>query len=300
MKQILQDLSTGKTAIVEVPEPAAHSGQLTVETSASLVSSGTERTLVDFGRAGWIGKARQQPGKAREVIQKAQTDGLWATIEAVRSKLASPLSLGYSAVGVVRTAGLGVKGFRSGQRVASNGPHAEVVLVPENLVAKIPDAVSDEEAAFTVISAIALQGIRLINPTFGETVVVTGLGLIGLIASQLLLANGCRVIGLDFDQSKVDLATSWGVEAFSVAGLDVVAQVQSLCGGGADAVLSTASSKSNDIITQAAQMCRKRGRIVLVGVIGLDLHRSAAREVAELDQLLALGRLEKGELRAAG
>ena len=166
--------------------------------------------------------------------------------------------------------------FKIGDRVISNGNHVEVVNVPKNLVAKIPEGISYEEASFTVIGAIALQGIRLIKPTFGETVVVTGLGLIGLIATQLLKANGCQVIGLDFDQQKVDLAKSWAIKAYNVGGgTDVVKLVEGLTGGnGADAVLITASTKSNEVISQAANMSRKRGRIVLVGVIGLNIMRS--------------------------
>ncbi|MEL7163722.1 MAG: zinc-binding alcohol dehydrogenase, partial [Bacteroidota bacterium] len=190
-------------------------------------------------------------------------------------KLGEPLPLGYCNAGEVIGVGAGVSGFQVGDRVVSNGHHAEIVSVPENLVAKIPDGLSYEEASFTVIGAIALQGIRLIKPTFGETVVVTGLGLIGLLAAQLLQANGCKVIGLDFDQRKVDLAASWGITAVNVGSADAVKTVlQKTDGVGTDAVLITASTKSNDVISQAAQMSRQRGRIVLVGVIGLNIQRS--------------------------
>jgi predicted dehydrogenase/threonine dehydrogenase-like Zn-dependent dehydrogenase len=168
-----------------------------------------------------------------------------------------------------------VSGFQVGDRVVSNGNHAEIVSVPENLVAKIPDGVSYEDAAFTVIGAIALQGIRLVSPTFGETIVVTGMGLIGLVASQLLKANGCRVIGLDFDQGKLDRAAAWGIETINVGKDDAVGGVMQLTDGiGADGILITASAKTNDIISQAAQMSRQKGRIVLVGVIGLDIQRA--------------------------
>ena len=231
--------------------------------------------LVDFGKAGWISKARSQPEKVRQVLEKIRTDGLQPTVEAVFRKLGEPLPLGYCNAGEVIGVGEGVSGFRVGDRVVSNGGHAEIVSVPENLVAKIPDGVSYEEAAFTVIGAIALQGIRLVKPSFGETVVVTGLGLIGLLAVQLLRANGCRVIGLDFDQRKVDLAASFGAVAVNVGAADAVETVlQATDGVGADAVLITASTKSNDVISQAARMSRMRGRIVLVGVIGLNLQRS--------------------------
>lgn len=197
-------------------------------------------------------------------------------MQAVFRKLGEPIPLGYSNAGEVIAVGEGVNEFKIGDRVVSNGHHAEIVCVPKNLVAKIPDEVSFEEASFTVIGAIALQGIRLLNPLFGETIVVTGLGLIGLIAAQLLHAHGCRVIGLDIDDKKLSLAESWGITTLKITpDIDPVAFVkyesQSI---GADAVLITASSKSNTIISQAANMCRKRGRIVLTGVIPLNIQRS--------------------------
>jgi len=232
--------------------------------------------LVEFGKAGWINKARQQPDRVLQVIQKIKTDGLKPTMDAVFRKLGEPLPLGYCNAGEVIAVGSGVNGFAIGDRVISNGNHAEVVCVPNNLVAKIPDGVSYDEAAFTVIGAIGLQGLRLIQPTFGETVVVTGLGLIGLMAAQLLQANGCRVIGLDFDGSKVELAKTLGLEAVKIdPNSDPANIILSMTNNiGADAVLITASAKSNDVISQAAKMCRKRGRIVLVGVIGLDIQRA--------------------------
>lgn len=276
MKQIIQDLKDGKTILEEVPVPAVKSGQVLIETTRSLVSLGTERMLVEFGKANYFQKAKQQPDKVKEVINKVKTDGLKPTINAVFNKLGQPLPLGYCNVGKVIAVGKGVEDFKVGDRVASNGNHAEYVSVPKNLVAKIPDNVTDEEAAFTVIGAIGLQGIRLINPTFGETVVVVGLGLIGLITAQLLKANGCRVIGFDFDQAKVDLASSFGILAVNPGqGVDQIKYVQTVTDNvGADAVIITASNKSNEIISQAAKMSRKRGRIVLVGVIGLDISRA--------------------------
>ena len=276
MKQIVQDLKSGQTILEEVPVPQVRPGCLLIKTHCSLVSLGTERMLVEFGKAGWISKARQQPEKVMQVIQKIKTDGLRPTMDAVFRKLGEPLPLGYCNAGEVIAIGKGVLGYTIGDRVISNGNHAEIVCVPENLTAKIPDEVSYEEASFTVIGAIALQGIRLINPTFGETIVVTGLGLIGLLAAQLLKANGCKVIGLDFDGRKVDLAKSFGIEAIKVSSeMDVPAAIMSHTNGiGADGVLITASTKSDEVISQAAQMCRKRGRIVLVGVIGLDIKRS--------------------------
>lgn len=276
MKQILQNLKTGDTEVVEVPAPVAGRGQLLIRTRKSLVSAGTERMLVQFGKAGWIEKARQQPEKVRMVLDKIRTDGLSATLNAVLGKLDQPLAMGYCNVGEVIALGPDVQGFEVGDRVASNGKHAEIVAVPVNLCAKVPDDVPDEEAAFTVVSAIALQGIRLANPTLGEMVVVTGLGLIGLITVQLLRAAGCNVLGLDLDPAKLELARAMGATVLDVtSGADVVAFAQKFSRGrGVDAVVVTASTESSEPIHQAALMCRKRGRIVLVGVTGLDLSRN--------------------------
>lgn len=276
MKQIIQDLKDGNTILEEVPAPQIRSGQVLIQTTRTLVSLGTERMLVEFGKANFIAKARQQPDRVKQVLAKMQTDGIRSTIGSVFNKLGQPLPLGYCNVGKVIAIGKGVSAFQVGDRVASNGNHAEFVSVPKNLVAKIPDNVSDEEAAFTVIGAIGLQGIRLANPTFGETMVVIGLGLVGLVTSQLLKANGCRVIGFDFDQQKVDIAKKYGIMAVNPGlGIDPVKYVEDTTNGiGADGVIITASSKSNDIIHQAAEMSRKKGRIVLVGVIGLNINRA--------------------------
>ena len=276
MKQILQSLKTGVTKTAEVPCPAIQRGQILIRSSVTLVSAGTERMLVEFGKAGWIDKARQQPDKVRMVLDKIKTDGLMPTVEAVFNKLDQPLPLGYCNVGTVLDIGSGVSGFAIDERVVSNGKHAEAVSVPVNLCAKVPESVADEDAAFTVLGAIALQGIRLVNPTLGETVVVTGLGLIGLMTVQLLRAQGCRVLGLDFDPLKLALARQFGAETVDLGvGQDPLAAALVLSRGrGVDAVLITASTKSNEPVHQAAQMCRKRGRIVLVGVTGLELSRA--------------------------
>lgn len=276
MKQIIQDLKSGETMLIEVPAPQVRAGHVLIKTQYSLVSLGTERMLVEFGKANFLDKARQQPEKVKQVFEKIKTDGLQPTMEAVFRKLGEPLPLGYCNAGEVIAVGSDVTDIKVGDRVVSNGRHAEIVCVPKNLVAKIPDGVGYDEAAFTVIGAIALQGIRLVNPTFGETIVVTGLGLIGLMGAQLLLANGCNVIGLDFDPQKTALAESFGVKAITVTeGMNPVHLVESLTNGvGADGVLITASTKSNEVIAQAAKMSRKRGRIVLVGVIGLELQRA--------------------------
>ena len=275
MKQIIQDLKSGATVLEEVPVPQVKSGCVLIQTTRTLVSLGTERMLVEFGKANLIDKARQQPDKAKQVLDKIKTDGLQPTLEAVFNKLGQPLPLGYCNVGKVVAVGRGVTEFVVGDRVASNGNHAEYVCVPKNLVAKIPDNVTDEEATFTVIGSIGLQGIRLLNPQLGECVVVIGLGLIGLVAAELLRANGCKVIGVDFDQQKVDIAKDKGIYAINPkSGIDPVKYVEEMTGGvGADGVLITASAKGDEVIHQACLMSRKRGRVVLVGVIGLNMRR---------------------------
>lgn len=276
MKQIIQSLKTGVTELAELPAPLVKSGQVLIQTTRSLVSLGTERMLVEFGKASLVQKARQQPDKVKMVLDKIQTEGLLPTIETVFNKLEQPLPLGYCNVGKVIGVGSGVTHFKVGDRVASNGQHAEFVSIPQNLVAHIPDNISDEEATFTVVGAIGLQGIRLTNPTMGEKIVVIGLGLIGLLTSEMLIANGCTVIGYDLDANKIAIAKEKGIIAFNpLNGNDPVKFVLDKTKNvGADAVLITASAKTNEIISQAAQMSRKRGRIILVGVIGLDISRA--------------------------
>lgn len=275
LKQVLQNLSSGETRVEDVPAPLGRPGALRIATSVTLVSAGTERMLVDFARGSLLSKARQQPERVRQTIDKMRTDGVVATIEAVRAKLGEPLPLGYCNVGRVLDAG-GVAGFAAGDRVISNGKHAEVVVAPGNLCARIPDSVPDEHAAFTVLGAIALQGIRLAGPTIGESFAVFGLGLIGLMAVQMLAANGCRVLGIDSDPDRLALAHGFGAETCDLAaGEDPLAAAAAFSRGrGIDGVLLTLSSSSDEPVSQAARMCRKRGRIVLVGVTGLKLNRA--------------------------
>lgn len=274
MLQILQNLDNGDTEAVNVPAPLNKEGHVLIKSNKSLVSAGTERMLVNFGKAGLYGKIRSQPDKVKMVIEKAKTDGFAATYEAVSSKLDQPLPLGYCNVGTIIDSNS--TGYEKGLRVVSNGSHAEVVRVPKNLIAVIPEGVDDESAAYTILGSIALQGIRLVSPRIGETVVVTGLGLIGLLAVQILKANGCRVLGIDFDSAKCDLAKSFGAEVVDLSkGEEALNTAHAFSRGeGVDAVLITASSKSNDIVHEAATMCRKRGKIVLVGVVGLDISRA--------------------------
>lgn len=260
----------------EVPAPKVKRGHVLIKTTRTLVSVGTERMLVEFGRASLLQKAMQQPERVKQVLGKIKTDGLKPTLDAVRNKLGQPLPLGYCNVGKVVAVGEGVPDFKTGDRVASNGAHAEFVCVPKNLCAHVPDGVSDEEAAFTVIGSIGLQGIRLCDPQLGETIVVVGLGLIGLITAELLIANGCRVIGIDLDERKIAIAKKKGIITINPKeGGDVVKQVTELTDNtGADGVIITASAKGDELIAQAAKMSRKRGRIILVGVIGLNISRA--------------------------
>ncbi|MGA2114366.1 MAG: bi-domain-containing oxidoreductase [Bryobacteraceae bacterium] len=275
MLQLFQNLRDGSLRTSDIPCPSAGPQSVLIRTRVTLISAGTERMLLEFGKANWIGKARQQPDKVRMVIEKMRSDGVVATLESVRVKLDQPIPLGYSNVGVVLEVGSGAGSYSPADRVISNGSHAEAVRAPGNLIARIPEGVSDDAAAFTVVGAIALEGIRLAQPTLGETFVVTGLGLIGLLAVQLLRANGCRVLGIDLDPRKAELARSFGAETAVLSnGEDPVAAASRLTAGrGVDGVLITAATKSNEPLHQAALMCRKRGRIVLVGVTGLELSR---------------------------
>jgi predicted dehydrogenase len=274
MKQVVQYLDTGSTELADIPSPSARRGTVLVRTSRSLVSPGTERMLRDFGKAGFIAKARSQPDKVRQVLDKVKADGLMPTVEAVRAKLEQPIPLGYCNVGRVLDAG-SVEGLSPGDRVVSNGPHAEIVRVARNLVVRVPDSVDDDTAAFTVLGSIALEGIRLAEPTLGESVAVMGLGLVGLLAVQLLKAQGVRVVGIDLDPERCALARAAGAQTICIGdGDDPVERALAFSRGrGVDAVLICAATKSNDPIVQSAQMCRTKGRVVLIGVVGLEVPR---------------------------
>jgi len=273
VRQVLQSLRDGATSLATIPCPGVSRGHLVIRIRTSIISAGTERMLLDFGNANWIDKARQQPDKVRMVLDKFRTDGIAATIESVNAKLDQPIALGYSNAGVVLESG--DPAFQPADRVVSNGPHAEVVCVPKSLCAHVPQGVNDEAASFAVVAAIALEAIRLATPTLGESFVVTGLGLIGLITVQLLRAHGCRVLGTDLDPRKLGLARSFGAETVDLsAGEDPIRAAERFSRGrGVDGVIIAAATKSDEPVHQAALMCRKRGRIVLVGVTGLNLSR---------------------------
>jgi predicted dehydrogenase len=270
----MHNLATGKVEVIKCPIPKLKKGFLLIDTSNSLISSGTERMLINFGNSNLFQKAKNQPERVKEVLNKAKTDGIFSTFEAVKSKLQQPIPLGYCNLGVVSATN--VQGFKVGDRVVSNGPHAEVVHVAKNLCARVPDNVSDEEASFSVLASIGLQGIRLSQPTLGEAFIVIGSGLVGLMTIQMLIANGCRVLAIDLDQARLDLAQKFGANIWNPKNGETAESVGHAFsqGLGVDGVIITASSASSDPITQAASMCRKHGRIVLVGVTGLELKRA--------------------------
>jgi predicted dehydrogenase len=273
MRFLVQDLSSGATSLVEGPAPNPPPQGIVVRSVASLVSSGTERMLVDFGRANLVQKAMQQPERVREVVDKARTDGVVQTVDAVRSKLAQPIPLGYANAGVVVEVGARAQQFRIGQLVATSGSHAEVVAVPATLAAAVPDGVPAEAACFASVAAVGLEAIRLAAPTIGERFVVTGLGLVGLLTVQLLRAQGCAVLGVDPAAGRRALAEAFGAETAAPDQAESAADRFSRHRG-VDGVLVCASTRSSAPIASAAHMCRTRGRVVLVGVTGLDLDRA--------------------------
>ncbi len=273
MLQLLQNLRDGRTLLEEVPAPGPVPGSLLIQSSRSLVSAGTERMLVNFGKAGWLGKIRQQPEKVRAVLGKVRAEGPVATWNAVRSKLAQPLPLGYCQVGRVIDAG-GVVWARAGQRVISNGPHAEVVSINQGMCAEIPDDVDDEAAIFTPLASVALQGINLLELRADDKVIVMGLGLIGQLAVRILRAMGCEVMGFDPSSERCRLAAQSGAQ-LTPEGIDPVAAALSwTSGSGVRGVLITASTPSSELVSQAARSCGLRGKVVLVGVVGLQLNRA--------------------------
>lgn len=279
MKQILQNNKTGRLEVVDVPPPAAQRGRVLVRTARSLISAGTERMTVDQGKKSLLERARENPELVRQVLERARNEGVLNTFNAVRSKLGSFTALGYSASGVVAAVGDDVTEFRAGDRVACAGvgyaSHAEMLSVPRNLCVRLPDNINYDAGAFATLGAIALQGVRLAAPTLGEAVVVIGLGLLGQLTVQLLKANGCRVFGIDLDAQKIELARSLGAEAGALSDLDAkLAVMEWSRGRGADAVLITAATSSNQPLELAGEISRLKGRVVAVGMVGLDVPRN--------------------------
>ena len=278
MKQIVQIPGTGSLELLEVPAPAPVPGQVIVRNAFSVVSPGTEKMALDFARKSLLGKARSRPDLVRQVTRKLRQEGPLPTYRAVRNRLDAPQPLGYSCAGVALAVGPGVVAFAPGDRVACAGAgfasHAEIVSVPENLCVRVPEGVALEQAAFATLGAIALQGIRVASPTLGEIGAVIGLGLIGQLASQLLRAGGCRVLGIDLDPARVKQALAQGAAWGAAPGDDHRAWRDQATGGhGADFALVTAASESSAPVALAAELCRHKGRIASVGATALDLDR---------------------------
>ena len=280
MKQIFQSLENGETLIFDIPSPTLEKGHLLIKSSYSLISAGTERMLINFGKSNSLNKIKKEQDRIPELLEKIKSEGLLSTYKAVKNKLEQPIPLGYCNVGEVIEIGEDVDDFNIGDKVVSNGPHAEIISVPKNLCALIPNEINDIEAVFTVPASIGLQGIRLLKPTFGETFVVIGLGLIGILTAQLLKSQGCNVIGIDTDHDKCKLANQLGIETSDNESKDdtvnlLLSRTNNI---GVDGVIIAASTISNDPITIASKACRKRGRIILIGVTGLNFKRDLIYE----------------------
>lgn len=272
MKQVIQNVRNGDLTVQHIPAPVVAPQSVLIANQSSLVSAGTEKMIVDLSKKSLLGKARERPDQVKRVLEKIRNEGLFATVDQVRKKLETPMIMGYSSAGIVLACGAGVQNFKPGDRVASNGPHAEIVCVPKNLCAHVANNVDFDHACFAVLGSIALQGIRLSKTVLGDTVFVIGLGLVGQMTVALLKSAGARVIGTDLDPSKCELALKMGAEV-ARPGINA-SQIEDLTGGlGADAVIITASTKSNQPIELSADAVRKKGRVVLVGVVGLELDR---------------------------
>ena len=278
MKQILQSFKTGEMWLAEVPAPLCRANGAVVKTAASFVSAGTERMLAEFAKKGLVGKALQMPDQVKKVLRKMKTEGIFSTLEKVQAKLDQPIPLGYSCAGIVVEAGRNCGNLNVGDRVACGGAgfanHAEYDYVPRNLLAKIPDGVSFEDASCTTVGSIALQGVRQCEVRLGETVAVIGLGLMGILAVQMLKASGCRVVGFDPNAARCKLAEDLGCDC--AVSDNLLGEALSFSDGhGVDAVLITAATHSDEPVTVAAEICRQKGRVVATGLVGMNLPRDA-------------------------
>ncbi len=277
MKQLIQSYKTGELGLFDVPAPVCGDNGVVIRTRSSLVSAGTEKMIVDLAKKSLLGKAQARPDLVKQVITKMKQEGIKNTLEKVFTKLDTPIPLGYSCVGEVLEVGKNVTGITVGDRVACGGAgyanHSEINYVPKNLLVKVPEKVSDEEAAFVTVGAIALQGIRQTAPMIGERVAVIGMGLLGQITVQLLKANGCKVIGTDFDTKKLELAKELGADAVCAPDDLINAAKNFSDGRGVDAVIITASTSSNQPVADAGEICRMKGRVIIVGLVGMDIPR---------------------------
>ncbi len=277
MKQLLQNIKTGETEVAEVPVPHPGDGNALIRTSASLVSAGTERMVVEFAQRSLVGKAQSRPDLVKQVLNKARREGLLTTIEAAQNQLDQPLALGYSSAGTILQTGSGLQGFKTGDRVACGGGghavHAEFATVPQNLMVHIPDPVSFEEAAFTTVGAVALQGFRLAGVQVGAKVAVIGLGLLGMLATGIAAAAGCQILGIDLDPERVALAKQMGAKSAVTRSEAIEAALALSRGRGMDAVLICADTTSNDPIGLAGEIARDKAKVVAVGAVGLEVPR---------------------------
>lgn len=277
MRQLFQDLKSGRITAEEIPVPNCAPGHVLVRNLHTAISPGTERMLIEFGKAGWLRKARSQPERVRLVLDKMRTDGVLPTIEAVFAKLGEPMPLGYCNAGIVCAHGDERTGLRLpiGTMVAGNGNHGEYSLVPANLCVSIPAGVDSGLAAMTPLGAIALQGLRLAAPMLGETFVVIGMGIVGHLSALALMANGCRVIVCDTRSERLEHARGWGLQALQVPADNIVdAAMAATDSEGADGVLICAATDSPGPLRDAARACRRKGRVVLLGVVGSEFDRT--------------------------
>jgi predicted dehydrogenase len=281
MKQVLQNIRNGETYITEVPIPTPKPGTVLIKTGSSLVSAGTERMLVEFAEKSLVGKARSRPDLVLQMIDKARREGLVSTLEAAFNRLDQPMMLGYSSAGEIIALGEGIKGFQIGQRVACAGGgyavHAEYAIVPQNLLAGLPDQVSFDQAAFATLGAIAMHGFRLTQAQVGERIAVIGLGLVGLLAAGIAKAAGCQVLGIDIDPRRIELAAQMGIEGVLRENAESAAQSFSR-NRGCDAVLICADTSSNDPVELAGAIARDRAAIVATGAVGLQIPRKVYYE----------------------
>jgi len=276
MKQLLQNIKTGKSTIEDVPVPIPRNGQALVKVEASLVSAGTERMVVEFAEKSLVGKARSRPDLVKQVLDKARREGLLSTVQAAFNRLDQPMALGYSSSGTIVALGKNMQGFKVGQRVACAGGgfavHAEYNVVPRNLLTHLPRNVDFESAAFTTLGAIALHGVRLAEPQISENVAIIGMGLLGLLAGQIASAAGCNVLGIDIDPARLELASSLGLPAVSRD--QAVASAQAFTSNRSfDIVLICADTPSNDPVELAGVIARDRARVVATGAVGLTIPR---------------------------
>jgi threonine dehydrogenase-like Zn-dependent dehydrogenase len=281
MKQLLQNIKDGKTIVEEVPIPTPREGQALVKVSASLVSAGTERMVVEFAEKSYLGKARSRPDLVKQTLDKAKREGIMPTVQAVFNRLDQPMGLGYSTAGTIVALGKNMQGFKVGQRVACAGggyaTHAEYNVVPRNLLTPLPKNVDFESAAFTTLGAIALHGFRLAETQLGENVAVIGLGLLGLLTIQLASAAGCNVLGIDIDPKRVKLASSLGIQAVVRAQAEATASAFS-ANRGFDSIIICADTSSNDPVELAGDIARDRAKVVATGAVGLNFPRKVYYE----------------------